>query len=131
MGPDSMRGILPQTPMALLVIKEQVSSTQAIHLHMFQLPKNWIALQYMHNHSHIPRKCGGGWGRVNQGGQPSSPPASWHILQLGSHLSLPQHLQVHQTAPAWKIMGPCPTTCTPLGRLGNTFLPNLCTYQDP
>ena len=59
MGPDSMRGILPQTPTALLVIKEQVSSTQAVHLHMFQLPKIWIALQYVHNHPHVPRKCRG------------------------------------------------------------------------
>ena len=59
MGPDSMRSILPQTPMALLVIKEQVSKTQAIYLHMFQLPKNWIALQYVHNHPRIPRECGG------------------------------------------------------------------------
>ena len=32
-----MCSILPQTLMALLLIKEQVSSTQAIHLHMFQL----------------------------------------------------------------------------------------------
>ena len=59
MGPDSMRGILPQTPMALLVIKEQVSNTWAIYLHMFQLPQNQITLQYMHNHSHIPGKCRG------------------------------------------------------------------------
>ena len=38
-GLDSIRGLLLQTPMALLVIEEQVSSTRAIYLHMFQLPK--------------------------------------------------------------------------------------------
>ena len=57
MGPDSLCGILPQTPMALFVIKEQVSSTRAIYLYMLQLPQNWVALQYVHNHSCIPRKC--------------------------------------------------------------------------
>ena len=65
MSPDSMHSILPQTPMALLVIKEQVSSAWAVHLHMFQLPKNWIALQYVHDHPHVPRKHGG-WGRPGQ-----------------------------------------------------------------
>ena len=68
MGLDSMLGILPQTPMALLVVKEEVSSTQAIHFHMFQLPKNQITLQYMHNHPCVPRKCGGigrpGWSTI-------------------------------------------------------------------
>ena len=34
-GSDSIRGILLQTPMALLVVEEQVSSTRAIYLHMF------------------------------------------------------------------------------------------------
>ena len=65
MGPDSMGSILPQTMMALLGIKEQVSHTEAIYLHMFQLPENWIALQYLHNHPHIPGKCGG-WGRLGR-----------------------------------------------------------------
>ena len=120
MGLDSMCGILPQTLIALLVIKEQISSTRDIYLHMFQLPKNQITLQYMHNHPHI--NTGNG---VDQGGQPSSPPASWYILLLGSHLSFPQHLQVHWTAPAWKIMGPHPMMCTPSGHLGDTFLLNL------
>ena len=55
---DSIRGILHQTPTALLVIEEQVSSTRAIYLHMFQLPKNWIALEYVHDHPCIPRECG-------------------------------------------------------------------------
>ena len=59
MGLDSMRGILPQTPMALLVVKEQVSNTQTIYLHMFQLPENRITLQYVHNHPRIPGKCRG------------------------------------------------------------------------
>ena len=59
MGPDSLCGILPQTPMALLVIKEQVSSTWAIYLHMFQLPQNRVPLQYVHNHPCISEKHGG------------------------------------------------------------------------
>ena len=63
MGPDSICGILPQTLMALLVIKEQVSNTRAIYLRMLQLHKNWITLQYVHNHPHIPRKCVGGQGQ--------------------------------------------------------------------
>ena len=58
MGSDSIHGPLLQTPMALLVIEEQVSSTRAIYLHMLQLPKNWVALEYVHNHPRIPRECG-------------------------------------------------------------------------
>ena len=57
MDSDSIHGILPQTPMALLVIEEQVSNTRAIHLHMFQLPKNQITLEYMHDHPCVPREC--------------------------------------------------------------------------
>ena len=56
MSLDSMRGILPQTLMALLIIKEQISSAWAVHLHMFQLPKNWVTLQYVHDHPCIPRE---------------------------------------------------------------------------
>ena len=55
---DSICGILLQTLMALLVIEEQVSSTRAIYLHMFQLPKNRITLEYVHDHPHIPRERG-------------------------------------------------------------------------
>ena len=58
MGSDSIRSILLQTPTALLVVEEQVSNTRAIHLHMFQLSKNWIALEYVHDHPCIPRECG-------------------------------------------------------------------------
>ena len=58
MGSDSIHGLLLQTPMALLVIEEQVSSTRAIYLHMLQLPKNWIALEYVHDHPLIPGECG-------------------------------------------------------------------------
>ena len=55
MGSDS---ILPQTPTALLVVEEQVGSTRAIYLHMFQLPKNRIALEHMHDHPCVPREHG-------------------------------------------------------------------------
>ena len=54
MSPDRIRGILAQTPMALLVIEEQIGSPWAIHLHVLQLPKDWVTLQYVHYHSHIP-----------------------------------------------------------------------------
>ena len=58
MGSDSICSLLLQTPMALLVIEEQVSSTRAIYLHMLQLPKNWVTLEYVHDHPCIPRECG-------------------------------------------------------------------------
>ena len=58
MGLDGMCGILRQAATALLVIKEQIGSAQAIYLYMFQLPKNWVALQYVHDHPRVP----GGWG---------------------------------------------------------------------
>ena len=58
MGSDSIHGLLLQTPMALLVIEEQVSSTRAIYLHMFQLLKNRVTLEYVHDHPRIPRECG-------------------------------------------------------------------------
>ena len=68
MSPDSMHGVLPQTLTALLVIKEQVSSAWAIHLHMFQVPKNRVALQFMHDHPHVRRKHRGrgqpGWSAI-------------------------------------------------------------------
>ena len=55
---DGTRGILPQAPTAQLVIKEQIGSAWAIYLHMFQLPKNQVALQYVHDHSRIPGEHG-------------------------------------------------------------------------
>ena len=56
MSPDHLRGIVAQTLMALLVIEEQIGSPQAIHLHVLQLPKDWVTLQYMHYHSRIPEE---------------------------------------------------------------------------
>ena len=90
MGLDSTRGILLQTPTALLVIKEQVRNTQAIYLHMLQLPKNWIALQYMHNHPCIPGKCGR---------MASTRAVSHH------------HLQHHGIFFHWGLTGPFPDIC--------------------
>ena len=58
MSPDHICGILAQTLTALFVIEEQIGSSEAIHLHVFQLPKDWVTLHYMHNHSHIPGECG-------------------------------------------------------------------------
>ena len=58
MGLDSVHGCLLQTAMALLVIEEQVSSTRAIYLHMLMLPKNRVTLEYVHDHTCIPREHG-------------------------------------------------------------------------
>ena len=58
MSLDHICSILAQTLMALLVIAEQIGSPWAIHLHMLQLPKDLVALQYMHYHSRIPGECG-------------------------------------------------------------------------
>ena len=96
MGPDGMRSILSQALTALLVIKEQIGSARAIHLHVFQLPKDRVTLGYVHDYPHVPGECGRTG--ANQGCQPSSPLASWHIL-LGSHLSLPQHLLITSDSP--------------------------------
>ena len=57
MGSDSIRSLLLQTLAALLVVEEQVSSTRAIYLHMLQLPKNRVTLEYVHDHPHVPREC--------------------------------------------------------------------------
>ena len=38
---------------------------------------------------------------------------------------------MRQTAPARKIVGSHPLICIPLGRLGNTSLPNLRACRDP
>ena len=53
-----MHGILPQALMALLVVKEQIGGARAIYLHMFQLPKNWVTLQYVYDHPHVPGERG-------------------------------------------------------------------------
>ena len=113
--------------MGLLVIKELIGSPQAIHLHVLQLPKDRVALQALP----FPRSKRMREDGANQSGQPSSPPASWRIPPLGPHRSLPQHLPVHQTAPAQKIVGCHPAMCTPLDRLGNTSLPSPSASQSP
>ena len=87
---DSMRGILPQTPMALLIIKEQISSARAIHLHVFQLPKNRVALQYVHDHPHIPGEHGG-----------TGP------TRMVCH----RHLQHHGVFFCWGLIHPFPNIC--------------------
>ena len=62
MSLDCIHSILTQTMVALLIIEEQIGSPQAIHLHVLQLPKDWVILQYVHYHSCIP----GGHGRPGQ-----------------------------------------------------------------
>ena len=87
MGPDCIRGILAQTPTALLVIKEQVGSPRAIHLHVLQLPKDWVALQYVHYHPRIP----GERGRMGP-------------TRVVSH----RHLQHHGVFLCWGLIDPFP-----------------------
>ena len=54
MSPHCIHSILTQATAALPIIKEQISSPWAIHLHMLQLPKDWVTLQYVQHHSCIP-----------------------------------------------------------------------------
>ena len=58
MSLDRICSILTQTTVALLIIEEQIGSPRAIHLHMLQLPKDQVILQYVHYHSCIPGGCG-------------------------------------------------------------------------
>ena len=58
MSLDHICSILTQTMVALLIIKEQIGSPWAIHLHVLQLPKDQVILQYMHYHSRIPGEHG-------------------------------------------------------------------------
>ena len=58
MSPNHVCGILTQATAALPIIKVQISSPQAVHLHMLQLSKDWVTLQYMHHHSCIPGESG-------------------------------------------------------------------------
>ena len=87
MSPDHIRSILTQTMVALLIIEEHIGSPRAIHLHVLQLPKDWVILQYMHYHSCIPGECG----RM----QPTRP--------IG-HC----HLQHHSIFLCWKLSDPFP-----------------------
>ena len=120
MSLDRIRGILAQTLMALLVIEEQMGSPRAIHLHVLQLLKDWVTLQYVHYHSCIPGECG-----------------RMRLTTAISHC----HLQHHGIFLCWglvdpfpnicqcigqplhvKIAGHHPAACIPLVRLGNTSL---------
>ena len=129
MSPDRICSILAQTPMALLVIKEQVGSPQAIHLHMLQLPKDQVTLQYVHYHSRIP----GEHGRMGLTRVVSHRHLQHHgvFLCWGLVDPFPQHLPVHWTAPAWKIAGHHPAACIPLVHLGNTSLQSPHACQSP
>ena len=68
MSLDCICGVLAQTLMALLVVKEQIGSALAVHLHVFQLPQEQVTLQSVHNHPRIPGECGGqgqpGWSAI-------------------------------------------------------------------
>ena len=77
MSLDCIHSILAQTLMALLVIEEQIGSPWAIHLHVLQPGHSSIhALPF-------PHSPGTQEDVANQGNQPSSSPAYWHIPPLG------------------------------------------------
>ena len=87
MSPDHIYSILTQTTAALLIIEEQIGSPQAIHLHVLQLPKDRVILQYVHYHSCIPGECG----------------KTWPTRAIGHH-----HLQHHGIFLHWGLSDPFP-----------------------
>ena len=89
MSLDHICSILPQTPMALLVIEKQIGSPWAIHLHMLQL-KDLVALQYVHYHSCVPGECGRMW-----------------LTRVISH----RHLQHHGVFLCWGPIDTFPNIC--------------------
>ena len=95
MSPDRIPSILTQTTAALLIIEEQIGSPWAIHLHVLQLPKDLVILQYVHYHSHIPGECG----RM----QPTR--------VIGHH-----HLQHHGLFLCWGFIDPFPDICQCIGQ---------------
>ena len=95
MSPDHRHSILTQTTAALLIIKEQIGSPQAIHLHVLQLPKDLVILQYMHYHSRIP----GERGRM------------WPTRVIGHH-----HLQHHGIFLHWGLSDPLPNISQCVGQ---------------
>ena len=76
--------------MALLVIKEQIGHPWVIHLHVLQVPKDWITLQYVHYHSRVPGECG----RMGP-------------TRVVSHC----HLQHHGVFLHWGLIDPFPNIC--------------------
>ena len=110
MSLDHIRCILAQTLMALLVIKEQIGSPQAIHLHMLQLPKDWVTLQYMHYHSHVP----GEHGRTR-------------LTRAVSH----RYLQHHGVFLHWGLIDPFPDICQCIGQPlhGKSRVPSSGIYS--
>ena len=95
MSPDHICSILTQTLMALLVIEKQIDSPWAIHLHVLQLPKDQVALQYMHYHSCIPGECG----------------RTWPTRVISHH-----HLQHHGVFLHWGLIDPFPNICQCIGQ---------------
>ena len=75
--------------MALLVIEEQIGSSWAVHLHVLQLNKDWVALQYVHYHSHIPGECG----------------------RIGLTRAVSHHLMHHGVILHWSLIDPFPNIC--------------------
>ena len=95
MSPDCICGILAQTLTALLVIKEHVGSPWAIHLHVLQLPKDWVTLQYVHYHSCIPGEH----------------------RRMGPTRTISNcHLQHHGVFLCWGLIDPFPNICQCIGQ---------------
>ena len=95
MSLDHIRSILTQTMAALLIIEEQIGSPWAIHLHVLQLPKDWVILHYVHYHSHIP----GEHRRM------------WLTRAIGHH-----HLQHHGVFLHWGLSDPFPNSSQCVGQ---------------
>ena len=95
MSPDCIHSVLAQTTAALLIIEEQIGSPRAIHLHMLQLPKDWVILQYVHYHSRILGECG----------------RMWLTRAIGHH-----HLQHHSIFLCWGLSDPFPNISKCIGQ---------------
>ena len=75
--------------------KRQIGSPWAIHLHVLQLPKDRVTLQYVHYHSHVPGECG------RKG-----------PTRVVSH----RHLQHHGVFLHWGLIDPFPNICQCIGQ---------------
>ena len=125
MSPNCKHNILTQTMAALPIIKEQISSCRAIYLHVLQLPKDWVTLQYVHYHSCIP-------GEHGHPGRSAMVTSNIMLYSSAGGSAIPsQHQPVHWTTLAQKISGCHPVAHIPLVHLGNTSLqsPHACQSQ--
>ena len=110
MSPDCIHSILTQTMAALLIIEEHMGSPWAIHLHVLQLPKDRVILQYMHYQSYIPGECG----------------RTWPTRAIGH-----RHLQHHGIFLYWGLSDPFPNISQCIGHpcMENLWAPSGGVYS--